>query len=1028
MKTNTLNKMRNAWKQCALGLAMLAGTANAGTWAQSAWTGDANSGIGTASVPASAQADYTVAVNSGTATAVTVNGINFVAHATSGTNFNMGGGFTTHPGGTGLVSGASNTLAAGFLYNGSPRTVTLLNLTVGEKYETSFFAFGWDALPYDRAVTFSSGSDSLRVNQNFYGQNQGIRISYTFVAAATSQVLTLTPGPGGNGGTFHMSALANRKIPTPPATITLFGTNVAGSSAVISPVVANAGTIAWTVPYGTTLATLAPTFSMYSGAATCDQTSGAVPSPNFGSGSVSYIITDGATVNTYTVTASVGPPSTARDITAFNPNFAGSSAAITSTGPNTGTVVVFLPKGTPAAIAGILAPTFTLSGGATCDRVSGVRPTPALSIGGTVVYTVTAQDGVSTKTYDVTVQRSGWAISPWTGDADSGVGGVQTDYTVAVNTGTTDTAASTLNGITFSAHAMTGTNHVIAGATATAGRATNLTGDSAVLANNFIYNSSPRTITLNNLTAEVTYETSIFTYAWDATPGRTQRFESSGDSFLGDGSAYGNNNGARISYTFVAPAGGSKVLNITQTGVHGTFHMSALANRVAISAPGDTDADDLADTWEMEKAGNLTELTGLLLGPGPGAGSGDFDNDGLSDAEEFVRYSAYPALDPKAADTDSDGLTDGAELYPTAPRVATNPTVADTDGDGYNDFVEDNSGVYGGAGSPGTSPTSVDSDGDQYPDAYEIGMGGNPVLNSAFPTILPAGIALGVVTDEASTGIQASDLATYTHKISGGSPATVNGVALDVLDTATTPANFNWNRNAGGKNIIGPAINNGTWNPVAGNVTGPGNLQMFGTFTYSGGGGAPGSKQQFTLSALEPGLTYEMRVFIRKWDDGTVRPQYLKFTNGAAVTNYYILEDRPELVLGNSNRESAYYISFTYVAQSDTMTMEATVANVSSGNGSFHMYGLTNRSTSLPPPPDFNSIVRAANVLSPTGFRTTLDVKTRVGRIYALSYSTDLVTWIELGDTTSTSTSTIFVDDFASNFLRTYYRVDDLTP
>ncbi len=1036
MKTNTISKTRSAWKQFALGLAagavVLAGTANAGTWAQSAWTGDANSGIGTASVPASVQANYTMAVNTGSGTggaAVTVNGINFAAHATSGTNFSMAGAFTTHAGATGSVTGSSNSLAAGFLYNGSPRTLTLTNLTVGATYETSFYAFGWDAQTpsaYARNVTFASGSDSLLVNQNFYGQNQGIRISYTFVATATSQVLTATPGPGGQGGTFHMSGLANRRLP-PPGSIITFGTNVAGSTAVISPVVANAGTITWTVPYLTPLATLAPTFTLFSPAATCDRISGAVPSPDFGAGSVTYTVTDGAVTNVYTVTATA-PASTSRDILTFNANFPGTSSSVTSTGPNTGTIVVYLPQGSPAAIASTLAPSFTLSAGATCNRVSGVKPTPNLSIGGSVTYTVTAQDGISTKDYSVTVQRTGWAQVPWTGDADSGIGGTQADYTVAVNMGTADTTTATVNGITFSAHVMSNANFVMTGTSTNAGRAaTNVTGNSDLLAKNFTHGSN-RVLTLSNLTPGTAYETSFYTYAWDASPGRTQRFDADGDSFVGDGSAYGDGNGARISYTFVAPAGGSKVMTVTQTGI-GPFHISALGNRIAPPPPppvGDTDSDDLADSYETAGGANLTDLTGLLTGPGPGPGTGDFDNDGLIDAQEYVLRFTYPTLDPRNADTDGDGLTDGAEIYPTAPRVATNPTVADTDGDGLSDFVENNSGVFVNAGNPGTNPASIDSDGDQYPDAYEISQGGNPVSNTAFPTVLPAGIALGVVTDEASTGI--FDSPTFTHKISGGGPATVNLVPLDILDTTNTPPNFAWNPNAGGKNIIGPGINNGTWNPVAGNVTGAENLKMFGTFTYSGGGGAPGSKQQFTLSALEVGLTYEMRVFIRKWDNGTVRPQYLKFTNGAEVTNYYILEDRPGTVLGNANDDSAYYIKFTYVAQSTTMTMEATVANVSSGNGSFHMYGLTNRSTSPPPPLDFTSVVRA-----PNGASVQLTWASRVGHVYKVEYSTDLVSWTELSDAWpsnagATGTSTTYTDTFASNLQRAQYRVTDLTP
>jgi hypothetical protein len=1021
MKMITMNKVRSVWKQVALSLAAgvaLTGSAQAGTWAQSAWTNDADSGI--TGVPA----DYTVAVNTGTAAdaAVTVNGIDFQGHATSGTNFSMTGAFASTGRATN-VTGASSTLASNFLYNGNPRTVTLSNLTVGESYETSFFAYGWDAqtpTPYIRNVTFASGSDSLLVDQNFYGQNNGIRVSYTFLATTTSRVLTLTPGPGGNGGSFHLSALSNRKVPTPPATITLFGDNVAGSSAVISPVVANAGTITWTVPFNSVLANLAPTFMLYSAAATCNQTSGAVPTPNFGSGPVPYTVTDGATVNTYTVTAVLGPPSTARDITSFNANYPGSSAVITNTGPGTGTVVVVLPYGTPAVIAGTLAPTFTLSAGATCNQVSGSKPTPNLSIGGSVTYTVTAEDGISTRDYAVTLLRSGWKYSPWTGDADSGIGGAPGDYTMAVNTGTGGDAAVTVNGIPFETHAVSGANFSIGGAIAATGRANNVTGDSGTLAFNFIYNASPRTITLTNLTVGTKYETSIFAYGWDAS-GRTQTFAAGVDRMVADQDAFGNNNGIRISYEFVASAA-SQALTITQApGSVGTFHMSAVANRIA-PQPVDTDNDLIPDEWEIAKAGNLTDLTGLLSGPGPGANTGDYDDDTLTDADEYALSSLYPNINPKLADTDGDGLDDGDEIIPTAPRVATNPTVADSDGDGLSDMVENNSGTFVNAGNPGTNPVSVDSDGDQFPDLYEINQGGNPTLGTSLPAVLPAGITLGVVTDEVSTGISATEI--YTHKMSGGSATTVNGVALDVLDTVTTPANFAWSQNPAGKNIIGPGSNPGTWNAASGNVTGDGNLQMFGTFTYAGAGAAPGSTQQFALSALEPGMTYELRLFIRKWDDVTVRPQYLKFTNGAQVTDFYILEDRPGTMLGNGNDNSAYYISYTYVAQSDTMTVETTVSNVSSGDGSFHMYGLTNREASLPPPLDFASVVRA-----PDGASVTLNITSRPGRVYAVDFSTNHVSWIELTDSVpSTGLVTTYIDTIASNLPRALYRVRDVTP
>lgn len=175
-----------------------------------------------------------------------------------------------------------------------------------------------DGRPRAGSQTFASSGDSYVVDQDTYGTNNGIRVYYQYVATATSQAVTITPGAGGS---FHMSAVSNRAFPA--ATIVFFGKNVANSTAVISPASGGIGTISWTVPFGSNLATLAPTFSLNAPTATSNQTSGAVPTPNFSSGPVTYTITDGATVNNYTVTATVAPPSTAADITAFDAGFPG---------------------------------------------------------------------------------------------------------------------------------------------------------------------------------------------------------------------------------------------------------------------------------------------------------------------------------------------------------------------------------------------------------------------------------------------------------------------------------------------------------------------------------------------------------------------------------------------------------------------------------------------------------------------------------------------------------------------------------
>ncbi len=126
-------------------------------------------------------------------------------------------------------------------------------------------------------------------------------------------------------------------------------------------------------------------------------------------------------------------------------------------------------------------------------------------------------------------------------------------------------------------------------------------------------------------------------------------------------------------------------------------------------------------------------------------------------------------------------------------------------------------------------------------------------------------------------------------------------------------------------------------------------------------------------------------------------------------------------MLGNGNDDSAYYISFTYVAQAETMSIETTVPAVSTGNGSYHMYGLTNREASPPKPLDFTSIVR-----QPDGSSIELIWNSRPGRSYKVEFATDLQTWIELTDAhPSGGTSTTYEDSVAANLPRAQYRVTE---
>ncbi|MCF7732777.1 MAG: hypothetical protein K9N23_13895 [Akkermansiaceae bacterium] len=356
----------------------------------------------------------------------------------------------------------------------------------------------------------------------------------------------------------------------------------------------------------------------------------------------------------------------------------------------------------------------------------------------------------------------------------------------------------------------------------------------------------------------------------------------------------------------------------------------------------DDDADDLPDGWEWDIAGNLIDLNGLVTGPGPGAGSGDFDDDGLSDLEEYNLRLTYPGLSPLIADSDDDGLKDGAELNPIAPRPATSPIIADMDKDGLKDGAESNTGTFVDAADTGTNPLIADSDLDGERDGFEVEKGSLPTDFTSRPA-LPAAFELVRLTDDASSGISLA--ATYTHAMSGAGPATINGVVLEEVNPGLFPVDFDWTVSVGTRNEVNP-INNGEWVPATGEVTGAGLLDLLGGFVHQSSG-EPGAFQTYTLSGLTVGETYHLKVFYRPWavTATSFRPIDLIFTNGATVEQPFggLPIDRPGIVLNDDNIHGAFYLGYTYVAESTELVIEALVhESAMVASGSNHLYGLTN--------------------------------------------------------------------------------------
>ena len=356
----------------------------------------------------------------------------------------------------------------------------------------------------------------------------------------------------------------------------------------------------------------------------------------------------------------------------------------------------------------------------------------------------------------------------------------------------------------------------------------------------------------------------------------------------------------------------------------------------------DDDLDNLTDDWELRWAPDLTLLSGAN-------GTENADSDTLTDLQEFLasigglpELGTYPDIDPTETDTDSDGLNDGLELFPVAPRAVSDPTKADTDLDGFSDLVETNTGIFQDLNDTGTNPALCDTDGDYARDNWEIANNTDPSSAASHPGSISPSVTITKITDDLSSDVDSTK--EYTHAISGGTGAFLNGVSFSPLSSTETPLNFTWNPN--GKTLNQVLQNNGDWIPADGGVTGSGVLSLLESFVYSGNGNTPGSSQRYTLSNLTPGVNYDLRLYIRLWDtEGSNRPIDLVFTNGTEIVQPYgaLPEDRPGALTGTGNHHDAYFLNFNYTAQGTELIIDASLDLCNPAtSGSYHLYGLTN--------------------------------------------------------------------------------------
>jgi len=190
---------------------------SSGKWAVESWAGDFDSGV-------DSQYLYTHAYSFGSDAIATINGVAFTG--VGGGNPAVSGKFTT--GFLGNVYGGddnaliyngdgSSIMARDFIYGGnipadSYQTIALEGLTAGTEYVLTIYSVGWEAPSVgSRWATLSFGNDYLTINQDQFGDNGGIRVSYRYTADAsgtvTIQYAPLVPA----NVSIHTYGFSNRK-------------------------------------------------------------------------------------------------------------------------------------------------------------------------------------------------------------------------------------------------------------------------------------------------------------------------------------------------------------------------------------------------------------------------------------------------------------------------------------------------------------------------------------------------------------------------------------------------------------------------------------------------------------------------------------------------------------------------------------------------------------------------------------------------------------------------------------------------
>lgn len=159
-------------------------------WTVQPWSDDSTSGI-------SSNHPYTHAFKFNSATSLNVNGINFTGIAganPAGTNYTSSNLGSTYTNDSNVVTASGSILGRDFVFGGFPETHNLSGLTPGKKYVFTIYTMGWTDGTRRAALIGGIGEGATVLDQNAYGQDQGVRFEYSYTASSTGTATITAAG------------------------------------------------------------------------------------------------------------------------------------------------------------------------------------------------------------------------------------------------------------------------------------------------------------------------------------------------------------------------------------------------------------------------------------------------------------------------------------------------------------------------------------------------------------------------------------------------------------------------------------------------------------------------------------------------------------------------------------------------------------------------------------------------------------------------------------------------------------------